>query len=322
MQKSPLFLFICLALSIVCLPPSDAAEGKRELKVLFIGNSYTARHNLAQTVKKMAEAGQPGLTLEPTQVIYGGRRPVDHWNLFTQNIVTQYKVTPEEIKKAITELEAVEEKSPLKKYATSAIGNQKTLLKNLENRREKWDVVVLQSYRDDLEGADSLYMQYAPKFAELAKAQGARVILYETTPSTQNAKPLTEAPDPAPILEKEKSIAALADEIGAEVAPMSMIALECQTERPDLPLRFVNDAHLNQTLSYLTGCAIYAALFDESPVGLPIDSVTDIRYFNDKDKTKDRDGNPIKKVFSDKDREQLQQIAWKGREKFLELRGK
>lgn len=319
MQKFPFVLFVLSLVAFVCVPFSRAEE-KRELKVLFIGNSYTARHNLAETVKKMAEAGQPGLTFSQTQVIYGGRRPVDHWNLFTQNVVNQYKVTAEEIEASIAELEKIEEKDPLKKYAKSAIGNQRELLKNLEKRRVKWDVVILQSYRDDLEGAESLYMEYAPKFAELAKAQGARVILYETTPNTQNAEALTEAPDAAPILEKEKAIAALADEIGAEVAPMSMIALVCQQERPDLTLRFVNDAHLNQTLSYLTGLAIYAALFDESPVGLPIDSVTDIRYWEGTDKTKDRDGDPITREFSEKDRKELQEIAWKGRQEFLKLR--
>ncbi len=39
--------------------------------------------------------------------------------------------------------------------------------------------------------------QYAPKFAELIKAQGGRVVLYETTPTTQNAKPLSAPPDRA-----------------------------------------------------------------------------------------------------------------------------
>ena len=54
-----------------------AAEAEK-LNVLFIGNSYTARHKLANVVKAMAEAGNPGLTVDITQVIYGGRRLVDH----------------------------------------------------------------------------------------------------------------------------------------------------------------------------------------------------------------------------------------------------
>ena len=181
---------------------------------------------------------------------------------------------------------------------------------------------MLQSYRDDIDGDPTRYAEYAPKFAELAKAQGARVILYETTPTTQNDKPLTAAPDPAPIMAKERAIAALANRIDSAVAPMALVAHRCQTQRPDLTLRFINDAHLNQNLSYLTACTLYAAIFEKSPVGLPIDSITDIRFIEDgsNDKTKDRDGNPITRKFSNKDRADLQRIAWEGWSEFQKLR--
>jgi hypothetical protein len=147
------------------------------------------------------------------------------------------------------------------------------------------------------------------------------VILYETTPATQNDKPLASAPDSAPILAKERAIAAVAKKIDAAVAPMALVAHRCQTQRPDLTLRFVNDAHLNQTMSYLTACTLYAAIFGQSPVGLPIDSVTDTRHFEGErnDKTKDRDGNPITRKFSDKDRADLQRIAWEGWSEFQKL---
>jgi hypothetical protein len=93
------------------------------------------------------------------------------------------------------------------------------------------------------------------------------VILYETTPTTQNAEPLTEA-DRKPVITKTKSIAAMANRIDAKVAPTAVVAYRCQTQRPDLPLRFVNDAHLNQTMAYLTACTVYAAVFDKSRAGL------------------------------------------------------
>ena len=169
-------------------------------------------------------------------------------------------------------------KDPKDKYAPSALARHRELSKSLDAQRKKWDLVVLQSYRDDLEGDKSLYVQYAPKFAELIKAQGGRVVLYETTPTTQNSKPLTAPPDPAPVTEKAKTIAALAKQIDATVVPMSMVALRCQTVRPDLTLRCVKDGHLNQTMGYLTACTFYAALFNRSPEGLPIDTVNDNRY--------------------------------------------
>lgn len=296
------------------------AAKKSTVNVLFIGNSYTARHNLANVVKEMSEAGNPGLTFNTTSVIYGGRTLKDHWRLGTQHIVNQHAVTGNEIKATVEALEK-SAKNPKERYAPAGLKRQSALLNTYESNREKWDLIVLQSYRDDLDGDDSLYMQYAPKYAELAKAQGARVVLYVTTPTTQNAESLTETPGKSPILKKSKSIAKLANNIGADAAPMALIAHRCQTQRPDLPLRFINDAHLNQTLSYLSACTLYAAIFDKSPQGLPVDRVTDTRFWEN-DNTKDRDGLPITKVFSKKDRADLQRIAWEGYQEFQTLRAR
>ena len=310
------------ALALVSLSMATGAEGeKKTLNVLFIGNSFTARHNLSTVVKAMAEAGQPGLTFKSTDIIYGGRTLKDHWRLGTQNIVRQSTLTEAEEKATIAAMERAFAENPKDKYFESALARHRALLPKIETSRTPWDVVVLQSYRDDIEGDPTLYAEYAPKFAELAKAQGARVILYETTPTTQNDKPLTTAPDAAPILAKERAIAALAKKINAAVAPMALVAHRCQTQRPDLTLRFVHDAHLNQTMSYLTACTLYAAIFGQSPVGLPVDSVTDTRHFEGKkpDKTKDRDGNPITRKFSDQDRADLQRIAWEGWSEFQKL---
>ena len=297
---------------------SSRPEGKT-LNVLFIGNSYTARHNLAQLVKAMAEAGDPSLHFEVTTVIYGGRRLVDHWRLGTQNYVNLATLTLREEQATVESLEKMVAQDPNDKYAKAALARHQGLVKSLDSERKTWDYVVLQSYRDDLQGEQSLYVEYAPKFAELIKAQGGRVVLYETTPTTQNAKALTEVPDPAPVIEKAKIIAALAKRIDATVVPMSMVALRCQTVRPDLTLRFVNDAHLNQTLAYLTACTFYAAMFDRSPEGLPIDTVTDIRYLDSKNKDKDRDGDPIARTFSAKDRQDLQRIVWEGLQQFRKV---
>ena len=300
----------------LCACSFSQAEDKT-LNVLFIGNSFTGRHDLSQVVKAMAESGQPGLKFEVTTVIYGGRTLQDHWRLGTQNFVKLARLTPEEEKATIQSLSEAA-KDPKDKYAAGALARHKELLKSLNQPHRKWDIVVLQSYRDDMPD-DPRYVEYAPKFAELVHAQGARVVLYETTPQTQNEKPLTAAPDSAPVISKERVIAALAKRIDATVVPMSMVALHCQTVRPDLTLRFVNDAHLNQTMAYLTACTFYGALFKQSPEGLTVDKVTDIRYLDAQNREKDRDGGPIARVFSEKDRADLQRIAWEGLKQFSEL---
>ncbi|MFT5470020.1 MAG: hypothetical protein ACI8UO_005144 [Verrucomicrobiales bacterium] len=322
MTRIALGIFLSIALTNIGFAQnveSDKSESKT-LSILFIGNSYTARHNLAKVVKSMAEAGNSDLTVEVTSIIYGGRRLVDHWRLGTQNFVRLSTLTADEQEATITSLEEAEKEG--NRYAKGALTRHRNLLTTLEEQRTTWDVVVLQSYRDDLDGEKSLYMKYAPKFAELIQAQGGRVILYETTPNTQNAESLTAAPEPEEILTKAKSIAALTDQINAKVAPMSLVGLRCQTERPDFTLRFINDAHLNHTMAYLTACSIYAALFDKSPVGLSVDSITDIRFLNDKERDKDRDGAPITRTFGDKDRADLQRIAWESYQYFENLRGR
>lgn len=332
-----LLVLLCLcplvgAIDSPSLAADQPAAGKQTMRVLFIGNSYTGRHNLSQVVKSMAEAGNPGLTFEPTTVIYGGRTLADHWRLGTQNYVRVHSLTRADEQATIASLAKLA-KDPNEKYGAAALKRHRTLLADLESQRTKWDVVVLQSYRDDIEGDPSLYAQFAPKFAKLARAQGARVILYETTPTTQNAEPLSEAPDPTAVMKKARAIAALADRIDRDrteekgqvetrAAPMSLVGLRCQTERPDLTLRFVNDAHLNHTMAYLTACTLYAALFDRDPQGLPIDSITDIRFLDAKNKDKDRDGKPIKRTFADKDRSDLQRIAWEGYKQFQAMRSK
>ncbi|WP_395741830.1 hypothetical protein [Prosthecobacter sp.] len=308
--------------ALLALPmAAQAANEAKTLNVLFIGNSFTGRHNLCSVVKAMAEAGQPGLKFNATDIIYGGRTLKDHWRLGTQNFVKRSTLTEAEEKATIATLEKTLAENPKDNYAKIAIARHRELLPKIEANRKPWDIIVLQSYRDDIEGDPAPYAEYAPKFAELAKAQGARVILYVTTPTTQNEKPLTTAPDPAPVLAKERTIAALAKKIDASVAPMALVALRCQTQRPDLTLRFVNDAHLNQTMAYLTACTLYSAIFNQSPVGLPIDSVTDIRSQEKPvpDKTKDRDGSPITRKFSEKDRADLQRIAWEGWQEFQKL---
>ena len=313
---------ICF-LSLVRQVPAQEAASRTTLKVLFIGNSYTARHNLADVVEAMAEAGNPGIDLQTTSVIYGGRTLADHSRLGTLNFVRLHELTRDEEEATFAELKQLAT-DPKDRYAPTAVRRHQSLLADFEKQRTKWDVVVLQSYRDDLEGDESRYAKFAPKFAALAKAQGARVILYETTPTTQNAQPLTAAPEAEPVMQKARSIAALANRVDAKAAPMSLVGLRCQTQRPDLTLRFINDAHLNKTMAYLTACTLYAALFDKSPEGLPIDSITDIRYLEVSkgkfDKSKDRDGQPIKQTFSNKDRTDLQRIAWEGYSEFRKLR--
>jgi len=90
-----------------------------------------------------------------------------------------------------------------------------------------------------------------------------------------------------------------------------MVIYRSQTERPDFTLRYVNDIHANQRMTYLTACTFYSALFDKSPEGLTLDRIKSTASLPG-DPTRDLDGKPITMIFSDQDRLDLQRIAWEG----------
>jgi hypothetical protein len=71
-------------------------------------------------------------------------------------------------------------------------------------------------------------------------------------------------------------------------------------------------------MGYLTACTFYAALFNRSPEGLPIDTVDDNRSKDGKP-VQDPDGGPLKRTFSAKDRADLQRIAWEGLKQFQQV---
>ena len=74
-----------------------------------------------------------------------------------------------------------------------------------------------------------------------------------------------------------------------------------------------------RVLGYLTACTLYAALFNRSPEGLPVDTVNDKMRSRDGKPAQDPDGGPLKRTFSAQDRADLQRIAWEGLQQFQQL---
>ena len=88
MMSKPIRLLKSFLICLALFPATLSAQLEPEaLKALFIGNSYTGRHNLSEFVESLAEEGNPRLNFERTAFIYGGRKLYNRWNLGTQNIV-------------------------------------------------------------------------------------------------------------------------------------------------------------------------------------------------------------------------------------------
>lgn len=291
--------------------PTAGKTSVKSINALFLGNSYTGRHDLSLVVETMCESGVKGLDFKPTTVIYGGRVMTDHWEYRSQNWIRATELTADEQRKTRDHFAALAKKAPEHKFYGAATKRHEVLLELIESGDvPKWDLVILQSWRDTDEHMDSRYAEYVPRLAKLAHEQGARVLLYETAAGIQNAEALPESPDIEVGNASARFLGQLSKETGALVVPMTFIANRCQRARPDLTLRYVNDGHLNQTMSYMTACAFYAVLFDKSPVGLPVNEISDNKIVDKKKPENDPDGNPRRVVFDDETRLFLQKMAW------------
>lgn len=314
-MKSRLALLFGLALASASL----CAAGAEPVRVLFLGNSFTARNNLSGLVRAMAAADQPPVKMETTAITYGGKTMEYHWGLLSQNWVKLPALTEAELDRSLADLKAQLAKDPSNGNVRRAIERHEGLRASLGKPRPKWDYVVLQSWKDTEGGMKSAYVAYARRLATLARQQGAKVIFYDTAPDTLNAAPLTAPPPRAPAEERARMLATLAAEFDGLAVPMPLVVWHCQTERPDLPLRYVKDFHLNQTTSYLTAAAIYQMIFGRSPEGLAVKEVTDNRISDPVHPELNPDGGPQLKVFDDELRLFLQRTVAKAVADFRRL---
>jgi hypothetical protein len=198
----------------------------------------------------------------------------------------------------------------------TAIGYHEEWMANRKNFPPAWNYVVLQSWQDVSANPETGYLKYAAKFAELAKQQNTKVILYITAPYSQNMAPVTEP------IEKERALMEVrlaydfAKKTGAIVVPVPLAVYRLQKDGTTLTLRYKNDGHPNQCGAYLTACLFYAAVFNKSPEGLPLSEVVETKIVDRNQPTSDPDGNPIKRVFTDAERTLMQRTAWETMEAF------
>ena len=135
----------------------QAAE-RKELNILFIGNSFTFRNDLPSLVKRVFEEGQPGLTVNAQQVVAGGQNIFKHSTCYYSQTIRMTNIGAR-----IAKMESfLKMKEPPDKYAhffkvvrprrrlpfpnihnfiEGGIKRHRKLL--AKNPRTKWDYVVL-----------------------------------------------------------------------------------------------------------------------------------------------------------------------------------
>lgn len=323
-----LFCALFLAVSV-----SHAGE---DVNILFLGNSFTFRHELPDLVETVLEEGDPDTNVNVKRITYGGQNMFKHSTYyFSQTFIEQSTITNEEIEARIEKMKAFLELNeppnpeewtahskalhpgkvpPFKgihSHIRSAIRNHEALLK--ENPKTKWDYVVMQSYQDVSADPTEAYGKYATLLAKTIRENGAQVILYMTSPKTQNAEPVTE---PLKVEEAEKDIAvglALAKSLRPRAIVSVPLAIKMiQTGGTDLTFRYVNDGHPNQTGAFLTSNLFYAAMTGKSPEGFAYDTVVETKAKNGKNP----DGGELEKVFDEATKLKIQKAAYDAVQEF------
>ncbi len=317
-------------LAIASTVPSSAEE----LNILFLGNSFTARHDIAGLVKKILEDGDPTSNVQVQRVIYGGQNMFKHSTYyFSQSFIEQSTLTEDTIAQRISAMRKfLESDTPpnpeewnqhwsslgktnvsftdIHKHITRAIKNHETLLRN--NPRTEWDYVVLQSWRDVSDEPNNGYERYATKLAEITKAQGGEVILYMTSPETQNEAPVTE-PYNVATADRDTTVGwRMAKTLQPKsVIPVPLAIKNIQTGDSDKPgtefvFRYHNDSHPNQTCAFLVANLFFAAITGRSPEGLAFNTVTETKLKNGKDP----DGGEPTVFFKNEEKTYLQRMAY------------
>jgi hypothetical protein len=359
------FAGVVVSILFACAPNPVHAETNNTQSFLFIGNSFTMRHELPTLFANLSQEGNPGSTVQTEIVGYGGRNLFQHWECFHSYNRLKFKtLTANDWGKEVQEMTKLSNsKTPApfyevfwkeldanafwKKFATKSKNDweyDKKLMKPAIAKNTQWQenrstlnsafqFVVLQSWLDVTDDTSKGYFKYAAKFAEVAKADGARPVLYMTAPYAQNQAPVTEAVAREQAIGECKAAFSFAKTVDAIVVPVPLaITLAQESSEPiarKLTYRYVNDIHLNNTMAYLTACTFYAAIYGKTPEGLRYNKASENKVQNihgeavqPNDKNAplsslvNPDGGPLETVFTDEERIFLQKMAWAAVQKF------
>lgn len=316
---------------------NNGATQSQEINILFLGNSFTYRHDLSKLVKQVFEEGQPNLKVNVEQIIYGGQDLFRHHDLyFSQTVVRMNSITIPEIEENIAVIESMltMEKPPVfftdywkkvninsnhkmrlwprhRNHLKLALKTQNVISQRIKNnKRVQWDYVVLQSWLDIVPDVNAGYGEYAQKWANLAEQEGIKVVLYITAPHAQNKDTVVEPIGVEHTKMEIKTIQQLAERIKPHaVVPVGLGIKNIQQGGSDLKFRYVNDAHPNQYSAFLTANMFYAAFFRESTEGFTYNTVVENKS-KGKGVSKDPDGGEAKVVFEYSTKTLLQKAAY------------
>lgn len=268
--------------------PAPATTGsKTDLNVLFIGNSMTWFNNMPRTVAELAAQMSPPVQVNivlscqacntttghacegsPTRnaIAYKSNKGgtgnllgmVDHQNYCFQPALT------------IAWLEQLLAREPGNKQCKEDLLFLQKRMDSLKSQSDpRWDVVVIQPWREmDVQKVSTNVRTLQDDIAKAAP--GAKVILYMDVSDLDRDNSVQTHRS---ISEEMAVYRQLALNNGVTVAPAALTCLHVNGERPEYWLKdpkITGDVHPGLRGSYAIACSIFTAMFDRSPVGLPV----------------------------------------------------
>jgi len=253
-MKKQIFIQHFGLLLILCLCFMVANAQKKHERFLFIGNSFTMRHELPTIFANISNEGNPESLVETEIVGYGGRCLFHHWECFhSYNRIMMNKISQPDFDNTILELEKLNKSQEVpsfytnywqelgqnefyskyvkksnhswedeKNYINNAISKHKTWYKNKNNTIDKFNYLVLQSWIDVTDDFQSGYFKYASLFASIAKANDIKPILYITAPYAHNESPVTNAVAKERAIGECRAVFNFSKSIDAIVVPMPL----------------------------------------------------------------------------------------------------
>ncbi len=258
---------LLLALSVQASGAEPAAEPQ---KVLMVGNSLTYTYNIPAILERFAAETDRKLTI--TRHFAGGKDLTWHWT---------------------------NARKPDGLSAAKAI------------EQGDFDLVILQDSSRRSLGQESRaeFARITTEYHRLMKKKSLRVMFYMGF-LRNGGFPEDEIQTLSDMYTKQ------ADALDAPCAPVALAVLRCHQERPDLALldnqtdaKYAlnkTGTHQSPFGTYLAACTLYAAIYDQSPVGLEFHAAFE---------------RSMKEVTFDKaDAAAAQEIAWQTWQEYLKSR--
>jgi hypothetical protein len=269
----PLLLAGSLAVQAADAGRTATAPAKRELNVLFIGNSMTWWNHMPRLVAELAANLHPPVQVRPVMAVSPAMTLDGHLKegslarrAIAGNIEAQRNYLTKEMQWYREEAKA-SENDPVLLQNADKIAAQLQALKD----KPKWDIVVIEPWGNDTQDADTLSDKVATLQREIAKTSPkARVFIYMVEYERDRESDDTLQTRMQVLREVERRNK-------CEVAPVALTIRNINKDGRN-PEQKIGGVHPDLPGSYAIACTLFATIFKTNPVGFPVKRIESHQY--------------------------------------------